>query len=294
MRRLAIFGASGYLGAHLIDAALSAGMRVTAFVRNIPKEGRARDPRIEYRKVNITCPQSLNTQLLDCDMVVTTVGITRQKEGFSYEDIDYGANLNILREAQKSAIKKFVYIGVYKGTLFTQTELCKAKERFVDELENSGLQHCTVRPTGFFSDMTEIFNMARKGRVYLFGEGHLLLNPIHGRDLADAIIYELLLKPEPLPQNFEVGGPIVYSQNEIAELAFQVLGKKPIITRLPNWCRLVMLYLGKMLLSPKVFGPYEFFLTTIATNMNAPQYGNISLKTFFQNLEHERKGSKVK
>lgn len=65
MQRLAIFGANGYLGTHLSDAALSAGMRVTAFVRNIPKEGRARNPRIEYRKVDVTCPQSLNTQLLD-------------------------------------------------------------------------------------------------------------------------------------------------------------------------------------------------------------------------------------
>ena len=41
-----------------------------------------------------------------------------------------------------------------------------------------------IRPTSFFSDMAEIFNMAVKGRVYIFGSGENKINPIHGADLA--------------------------------------------------------------------------------------------------------------
>jgi uncharacterized protein YbjT (DUF2867 family) len=42
---------------------------------------------------------------------------------------------------------------------------------FVEQLKKSGLDYCVVRPNGFFSDMTDFYKIARKGRVYLFGNG---------------------------------------------------------------------------------------------------------------------------
>lgn len=285
MQRIGIFGASGYLGSYLVNSALTKGFSVTAFVRSMPKASQLqKDPRVEYRQIDITNAKSLNSQLTDCDTIISTVGITRQKEGYSYDDIDYRANLNILREAQESGISRFIYIGVFKGQDFVQTALCRAKERFVSEIADSQIEFCIVRPTGFFSDMAEIFEMAKKGQVFLFGNGELQLNPIHGKDLADSIVNELLQSIRPLPKNFTIGGPIVYTQNEIAELAFNVLGQKENITRLPHWVRVTALRLGKIFLSSKLFGPFEFFLTSIATDMSAPQYGNITLKTFFESL----------
>ena len=48
----------------------------------------------------------------------------------------------------------------------------------VDELAQA------VRPSGYFSDMGAVLDMARRGRVLLVGDGHNRFNPIHGRDLA--------------------------------------------------------------------------------------------------------------
>ena len=45
-----------------------------------------------------------------------------------------------------------------------------------------------IRPNGFFSDMKDFLEMANGGRVYLFGNGQYKLNPIHGSDLAEAIL----------------------------------------------------------------------------------------------------------
>jgi len=57
---------------------------------------------------------------------------------------------------------------------------------FVDELEASGIDHVVLRPTGYFSDMGALLEMARRGRVWLIGSGDNRVNPIHGADLAVA------------------------------------------------------------------------------------------------------------
>ena len=135
-------------------------------------------------------------------------------------DVDYQANKNLLEEAQKSGVRKFIYVSVLNGEKMKHLKICEAKEKFVDELKKSGLDYVVVRPNGFFSDMSEFFTMAQKGRIYLFGNGELRANPIHGGDLANRCIDAISGKENEI----RVGGPETLSQNEIAAVAFDVAG----------------------------------------------------------------------
>ena len=49
-----------------------------------------------------------------------------------------------------------------------------------------------MRPNGFFSDMKDFLEMAKKGRVYLFGDGQFKLNPIDGKDLAVVCVDKMI------------------------------------------------------------------------------------------------------
>lgn len=118
-------------------------------------------------------------------------------------DVDHQANMNLLREAQNSGVKKFFYVSVLNGERLWHVAICDAKEMFVDKLKASGLAYCVVRPNGFFSDMAEFFRMAEKGRIYLFGNGQLKVNPIHGEDLATVCVDAIGSKN----QEISVGGP---------------------------------------------------------------------------------------
>lgn len=109
----------------------------------------------------------------------------------------------------------------------------------------------------FFSDMSEFFNMAKKGRVYLFGNGKLKANPIHGEDLA-AFCVDAIDKPD---KEVEIGGPETLTQNEIASIAFEILGNEPKITHIPDWVRVAILRLVRLLTGSKIYGPVEFFMT---------------------------------
>jgi uncharacterized protein YbjT (DUF2867 family) len=215
------------------------------------------------------------------DYVISAVGITRQKDGLTYMDVDYQANLNLLREAENGGVQKFIYVSALNGEHLTHLKMCKAKEKFVNALTNSKLDSCIVRPNGFFSDMTEFLKMAKKGTVNLFGDGNYKTNPIHGADLAKVCVNAI----ESNEKTIEVGGPEVLTHNEIAELAFNVVNKKPKIKYMPEWMRKTILMLTRTFTSSKTYGPMEFFFTVLAMDMVAPKYGTHTLSNYYAEMK---------
>jgi hypothetical protein len=72
--------------------------------------------------------------------------------------------------------------------------------------------------------------------------------------------------------------------NEIAKIAFEVAGKEPKITLIPDWVRTTILKLIRIFTNSKFYGPIEFFLTVTAIDMIAPEYGTHRLRDHFAML----------
>jgi uncharacterized protein YbjT (DUF2867 family) len=215
------------------------------------------------------------------DVVISTIGITKQKDGLTYMDVDYQGNINLLEEAEKAGVKKFIYVSALNGESLTHLKMCSAKEKFVEKLKNSKLNYCIIRPNGFFSDMTEFLKMAKKGTVNLFGDGNIKMNPIHGADLAEVCVNAI----ESNNRTIDIGGPEILTHNEIAELAFKVLDKKKNIKYMPEWMRRTILGLARTFTSSKTYGPMEFFFTVLSMDMIAPEYGNHNLSDYFNEMK---------
>jgi len=104
-------------------------------------------------------------------------------------DVDYQGNRNILDAALKASVSKFIFISVFNAHLLEQkVGVVNPRELFVKDLVASGLDYAVIRPTGFFSDMSEVLRRASSGRVYLVGDGEKRINPIHGADLAKVCV----------------------------------------------------------------------------------------------------------
>ena len=221
-------GATGYLGRHVAAELQNQGYPTKILVRNkdkVPYDVQ----NFETIVAEVTKPETLVGIMKDVDTLISTVGITRQKDGLSYMDVDYQANLNLLKEAQKSGVQKFIYVSAFKADMLTKLKMCYAKERFVEELQNSNLDYCIVRPNGFFSDTTEFLKIEKKGKAELFGDGSFKMNPIHGSDLAEVCVSAIGTRDNVI----EVGGSEVYTHKEIVELAFKTLDKTPKISYMP-------------------------------------------------------------
>jgi len=285
MKRILLAGATGYLGSYIAKELKKRDYLVRVIARNLEKLRQKKVEANEIIEAEITRPELIENCCNTIDVVISTIGITRQRDGLTYMDVDFQANMNLLQEAQKSGVKKFIYVSVLNGEKLKHLNGCEAKELFVEQLKSSGLDYCIVRPNGFFSDMSEFYTMAKKGRVYLLGNGERKTNPIHGEDLA-VICVDAIEKADKV---IEAGGPETLKHNEIALTAFKVLGKKPKITHIPDWIRIITLKMMRTLTGSKVYGPVEFFLTVMAMDMIAPEHGKHTLEEFFTKLKDSGK-----
>ena len=277
MKKIIIAGSTGYLGIHLVKELQSQKLPFQAIARN---EKRLLEKGLKPEQVisaEVTDPTTLTGQLIDADVLISTVGITRQKDGLTYMDVDYQANMNLLKEAKKAGIRKFIYVSVINGARMRHLKIVEAKEKFVDELKKSGLDYLIVRPNGFFSDMKDFLDMAQKGKVYLFGNGDYKLNPIHGADLAKAIMESI----DTNQHEIIVGGPDILTQNEIAALALKTWMRPIKIVHLPDWIRKMIISVMRIFTSSKTYGPIEFFLTMMGQDNIAPRHGVHRLQSFF-------------
>lgn len=284
MEKLLIAGATGTLGKKLVTELHRRGYQLRILVR---KEEQAE--MFSHITDNIVVGQVTESKSIlgvakGIDAVFSAVGITKQKDGLTYRDVDYGANRNLLNKSLDAGVKRFVYIASLNGEEMRELKMIEAKEQFVDELKQAPIQHTIVRPNGFFSDLLEVLNMARNGRVYLPANGKYRVNPISTEDLAPVVV-DLF---EQGREEANVGGPQILTQNEIAKLAFRALGKEPKITGLPE--RLVKATSKMMrLFTPiTVYGPLEFFFTVSTRDMLAEQYGSKTVEEFFRGEAGEK------
>jgi uncharacterized protein YbjT (DUF2867 family) len=281
MKKVLVAGATGYLGKYVVQEFKKQGYWVRALTRNFEKLAGIREFIDEIFIGEVTKPDSLLGICKDIDVVFSSIGITKQKDGLSYKNVDYQANKNLLNVAIKKGVERFIYVSVFNASKLRHLKIIETKELFVDELKKSNIEPIVIRPNGFFSDMTEFFNMAKKGRVYVFGDGNYKGNPIHGADLAKVCVDSLTSNK----QDVDVGGPDILTQNEIAQIAFDVLNKKPRITHIPDWLRKLSLFLIRTLTPEKTYGPLEFFMTVLAIDMIAPIYGEHHLRDFFMEIK---------
>ena len=135
MPKVLIAGATGYLGRFLCAAYRGRGYHVTALVRDRARAGDLEaDTLIE---AEATRPKTLSGVMEGVDLVVSALGITRQADGLSYRDVDFGANLNLLREAERAGVGRFAYVHVLKAQAMRHVPLVAAKADFVDALQAS-------------------------------------------------------------------------------------------------------------------------------------------------------------
>ncbi len=107
-----VAGATGYLGGHVCRALKQAGYRVKALARD-----RARLESVLPYVDEIFVGQATDDATLEglcegVDVVFSSIGIHGNiPRKITAWDVDYGANMNILRRAQAAGVQHFLYLG---------------------------------------------------------------------------------------------------------------------------------------------------------------------------------------
>jgi len=291
IKRVLIAGATGYLGKFVVQAFKQHGYYVRVLARSEERLYRAgpftapalsKDDFDDVFIGEITKPETLAGMLDGIDLVYSSVGISRQRDGLTFEQVDYQCNKNLIDLCEASGVKRFTYVSMQGAENIMQLAITKAHEKVVAALKSSRLEYRIVRPCGYFSDMGALYDMAKSGRAYLIGSGTNKMSPIHGSDLARVCVET----SEGEKLEVEAGGPDILTQREAAELAFDVVGKPVKITVVPIWlARGLVRFIA--LLSTQFGDLADFIVTAGEIDGVGPQRGTITLRSYFELLREE-------
>jgi uncharacterized protein YbjT (DUF2867 family) len=282
-----IAGSTGYLGKFAVRAFKNRGYQVRALTRSeerLGQPGPFTAPAVagevdEIFVGEITKPETLEGLMDGVDVVFSSIGISRQRDGLTFEQIDHQANRLLIDLAKQARVEKLVYVSLWGQDEIRHLEIVRAHEKVVAALETSGLDYCIVRPSGYFSDMGVLLDMARRGRSFLVGAGENQFNPIHGADLAEVCVDAM----ESDEREIGAGGPETMTQRQAAELAFDVIGRPPKIVVLPLWLmRGGVRLIG--LLNAQFGDLFEFIVTAGEIDGVAPSVGTTTLRSYFEEL----------
>jgi uncharacterized protein YbjT (DUF2867 family) len=260
-------------------------MRRGWWVRGLTRDANRAGPVSALHVGDELMPQTLQGAADGVDLVFSAVGASVSptlSAGWSaFTTLDVQANRALIDEAKRAGVPRFVYVSVHHTEKMARTPYVRAHEDVVKLLEASGLDYAVIRPTGFYAAFAQAFlDFARKGAVPAMGDGQTKSNPIDESDLAlvcaDAC--------EGSERFVTAGGPEVMTRDQMAEKAFEALGKPVKLRRAP----LGVVKAASLLMRPfhpRMAQMMAFIATLSENDVVAPVRGTRTLVDYYRATE---------
>ena len=241
--KIVVAGGTGFLGRHIARALLHAGHEVTVL-------GRAPDrasaiPELQGANAtrgDVTDPSSLSGRLDGADAVVQAVQFPNHpievpRKGLTYDRYDRQGTLNMLTEAQRVGIGKFVYISGAGADPASEKTWYRAKGLAERAIIGSGLDYAIVRPSWAYGPedraLNRIAQIARLSPVLpQLGSSDQRIQPIYVDDVAKSVAR--VFERGAWNDIYEVGSREVMTMNEVGHTLLEVLGRKRPVLPVPT------------------------------------------------------------
>mgnify|MGYP006088962159 FL=1 len=199
---VAVLGASGRTGVHVLEELKARGGNVRALSRNIERAKEKVSGDFEWAYADVTKPRTLTLALEGVDILISTIGSTG---GDNSELIDYQGSINFVDAAKESGVKHIIYmssIGAGGAENFSTVILnlvtgkaMKWKSLGEDYIRNSGIDFTIIRPGGLRGD---------PGTLGIrFEQGDKIIGWIPRGDVASVLV-ESMFNSDALNKTFEV------------------------------------------------------------------------------------------
>lgn len=110
--KVLITGASGFVGYHLVEAALKAGLEVYAAIRKTSAVDHLQHMPIQYVYLDMSSKDAMRALFAEhrFDYVIHAAGLTRAKNTEEYNRINASFSVNLAELALEFSVKKFVFM----------------------------------------------------------------------------------------------------------------------------------------------------------------------------------------
>jgi nucleoside-diphosphate-sugar epimerase len=230
---VAITGGTGFVGSHLIDAALASGHRIRALTRRDqpPREG------VTWISGDLETRSALEALVNEADGVIHVAGVISATNAAAFERGNVAGTLAMLAAATAGGVRRFIHVSSLAAREPKLSLYGASKARAEELVHGSGLDWAIVRPPAVYGpgdrETLELYRMAKLGLMLMPPKGRVSL--VHVDDLARLL---LALAGPVSPSNILIeaddGKPGGWTHREFARALGQAVGTRPAIVSSPG------------------------------------------------------------
>jgi uncharacterized protein YbjT (DUF2867 family) len=255
MTRVLVFGATGYVGTHLVPFLDARGLTVRAAARRHSALEARGWPRVELVRADALVPSSLEPALRGIEVAYYLVH--SMAAGDDFPRLDREAAENFRSAAARAGVRRVVYLGALQPAAQGSAHLASRGETGAI-LRSGGVPVTELRAGVIIGSGSAAFEVIRDLVFHL----PVMVTPrwVHSRCQPIALddVLEYLIRLPDLPQAeggvYDVGGPDVLTYSQMMREFGELVGRRPWIVPVP-------------VLTPRLSSYWLALVTAVPTNV---------------------------
>ena len=235
--RVAILGASGFVGRNIIPTLIQGRVRTLAVVRSHKSADLIKNLGSEIRILDDMDRGSFSEVFDEADVVINLIGISRQSENSTFENINWHLVNGIVEACKDAGVKKIITNSGLGARENNFEAYFYSKWLGEQEIINSGLNYTIFRPSYVIGKNDEftpkLISDIKRGLITVYGSGGYAMQPIFIEDVAK-IFFKTVVERIKTKEILDLVGPKVVSFNQYADMVSKVMAKKKLIKRIPK------------------------------------------------------------
>ena len=239
--RVLVTGGTGFVGTHVVNRLLQRGHEVAVLARDPAKTRNRYNRPVEAVAGDVLDPASFASAASGREALVHLVGIIHEKGRQTFDRMHREAAANAVAAAGSAGALRLLHMSAVGSSEDSPSEYGRSKAAGEKAVRASGLDWTIFRPSiifgpgdGFVSLLAPIVRY-NPGFIPVIGPGTTRFQPVSVYDVA-RLFSDALEKPETSGQTYEIGGPDVFTLNDVYREIAAAVGKprKPLL-HLPLW-----------------------------------------------------------
>ncbi len=233
---LLLTGATGNVGSRLLPLLLESGEDVRCLVREPRRLGPRRvDVQIALGDLGeMSDPYLVRQALRGVDTVVHLAATIRDQPPHRIEELNGLATVRLLRAAERSGVKRFVFFSALNASAAQRTRFFRAKWLAEQAIASSRLQTTIFAPSIVYDRTDPWITLLRRFSFLpvlpVSGDGQARFEPIWAQDAARCVVAALRQEPR---ERYELAGPETLSYDEMSDLVSRIAGRPRPLVHMP-------------------------------------------------------------
>ena len=248
--KVALFGATGFVGSYIVDELLNQGHKPIVLVR---KDSEKKLPQSSKCKIvigDINDVEAINKTIQGADAVIYCIGIIREfkNKGITYDNLHFQGAKRCIDAAVETGVNRFILMSA-NGVKIDGTGYQKTKHLSEQYLKYTKLNWTIFRPSLVFGDprgnnRPEFCTQLKKDMLNLpfpaplffdgiipFNAGNFSMSPVHIADVSKSFVSSLTNEKSIL-KTIELGGKD-FTWKQIIKTIGAAAGKKKLMVPAP-------------------------------------------------------------